>query len=207
MYEEFKRQLNRVAETQYYLRPQLIGALKSQILTEPAKKIIGNHTSYADYWTASLSDKFFDMATMNRLGTSIEGCLKWYYMMKKGYANNVQLRADPHWKKNIFQRVQTWQPDGVLSLYGNQLAFDLTTIKELAAIQEMMMHRHLYTHSSGLLDDEYLKRIKQITGQDILVMHPEIAKSYPNQDTYWFEPLDRLAQFIELARKFFGQFP
>ena len=41
------------------------------------------------------------------------------------------------------------------------------------------MHRQLYAHNSGLLDDEYIDNIRQITGEDIRT-HPSLAQSnYP----------------------------
>jgi hypothetical protein len=111
-------------------------------------------------------------------------------MEKKGHTNILALKADPNYQSNIFQRVQTWQSNGVITLYQTELNYELTKNSELSTIQEAMMHRHLYAHNSGLVDDDYIDKIKQITGHN-LATDPRIAASYPNDDTYWFEPLNR----------------
>lgn len=207
MHAEFNGQINRVAETHFYLRPVLIKALKGQLLTDDARKCIGKDLgNYAELWEATFSDRFFDMATMIRLGSVIEGCLKWYYMSKKGHTNIPQLEADPAYKPNIFQRVQSGQSKSAITLYSQQLGIDLTTNLHLRPMQEAMMHRHLYAHNPGLVDADYIKKIKRITGQDLTAM-PQIAQSFPNDDTYWFEPLRKLPHFIEEARSFFRAFP
>jgi hypothetical protein len=104
---------------------------------------------------------------MIRLGTAIELGLREYYMDRKGHSTLAELRSDPRYEKNIFQQVQSWQPHGVIVLYKNEIEYDLTGNPHLQSIQETMMHRHLYAHNSGLLDDEYIDRIQRITGEDI----------------------------------------
>jgi hypothetical protein len=84
--------------------------------------------------------------------------------------------------------------------------YDLTTNPELSAIQEAMMHRHLYAHNSGLVDDDYIDKLRRITGHD-LASDSRISASYPNDDTYWFEPLKSLNTLIESTRRFFRAFP
>lgn len=205
MKDYFKREINRVAEVHFLLRPVLSNSLKQQVITDEGRKIVGNFQTYKDLWIASFSDRFFDMATMIRLGSVIEGCLKTYYMYKKGYTNVLQLKADPKYEHNIFQRVQSWQRNGVITLYKNELGYDLSTNLHLVSIQEAMMHRHLYAHNSGIIDDDYISKIQKITGQNIKMI-PEIAKNYPTNDTYWFEPLKRLNYFIEESRSFLSDF-
>lgn len=207
MYPEFKRQINRVAETAFSIRPIMKSALKNQILTDDTRKYLGHDfKNYLEFWEASYSDRFFDMSTLIRLGSAIEGCLKWYYMNRKGYANIPELKNDSSYRINIFQRVQTFQNDGVINLYMKELNFDLRNIPELNLIQEAMQNRHLYAHNSGIIDDDYVDKIKRITGYDLL-SNPDITQSYPLQDTYWFEPLKRIPDFIEGTRRFFKAFP
>lgn len=206
MNEFFQREINRVAEVHFFLRPVLSRALSEHVLTDEGKEFVGDYANYQQLWTASFGDRFFDMATAIRLGSAIEACLKLYYMEKKGHLNIPALKADPKYQQNIFQRVQSWQSNGVIALYQTELSHDLTTIPELAAIQEAMLHRHLYAHNSGLVDEDYIDRIKQITGQD-LALDPRISATYPNDDTYWFEPLKRLNTLIESTRRFFRAFP
>ncbi len=206
MKEMFLREVNRVAEVHFYLRPLLSSALKKQLINFDVKNIVGDYENYYEFWHGSYSDRFFDMATMIRLGTVIEICLKYYYMARKGHTNIVDLNADPNYKKNIFQRIQSYQPNGALKVYRDVLGYDLTSNPHLKSMQETMMHRHLYAHNAGLLDDEYIDNIKKITGV-ALTSDPNIGASYPHQDTYWFEPLKNLNLFIEEARRFFAQFP
>ncbi len=207
MHSHFKHQLNRAAETHFCLRPALVKALEQFLLSDDTRMYLGrNYANYAELWTAENSDKFFDMATMIRFGSAIEGCLKWYYMLKKGYANNLQLKDDPAYDLGIFQRVQKSQKNGVIRLYRKELGYNLVTNPHLSSIQETMIHRHLYAHNSGLLDDCYIKKLKKVTGQ-ALSKDPRISQSYPAEDLYWFEPLKRLPHLIEEARRFFDAFP
>jgi len=206
MNDYFHQEINRVAEVHFSIRPVLVRALRQQYITDEGRKWVGNFENYYDLWTATFSDKFFDMATAIRLGSVIENSLKRYYMDKKGYINISQLKTDPNYRRGIFQQVQSDQNKGVIWLYNEADIYDLSTNQHLVSIQEAMMHRHLYAHNSGIIDDDYIDKIKKITGQDIKTL-PEIAASYPTNDTYWFEPLRRLNDFIEEARRFFNLFP
>jgi hypothetical protein len=203
-----QNEINGVAQIHFYIRCVIEASLRSTTITPEGKAIVGEYNTALDHWRGTFADKFFDMSTTIRLGTAIEICLRTYYMDRKSYATLIDLRNDARYKKGIFQRVQNWQgANGVISLYRSEIGYDLTTNSHLLAIQEAMMHRHLYAHNSGLLDDEYIDKIQQITGEDIRT-HPSLAQSnYPADDVYWFEPLDRLNVHIEEARRFFRQFP
>jgi hypothetical protein len=206
MNDYFHQEINRVAEVHFFIRPVLVRALRQQSITDEGRKLVGNFENYYGLWTASFSDNFFDMATAIRLGSVIENCLKKYYMDQKGYITISQLKTDRNYKRGIFQQVQSDQRKGVIWLYNEAGIYDLSTNKHLVSIQEAMMHRHLYAHNSGIIDDDYIDKIEKITGQDIKAL-PQIAASYPTNDTYWFEPLTRLNDFIEEARRFFSLFP
>lgn len=200
-------EVNGVAEVQFYVKPNLNRALQAQTISPAGQMMVGNHATMYDYWQARHGDKFFDMSTVTHLGTVIENNLKRYYMEKKGHSTLSDLRTDPHFSKGIFQRVQSWQNNGVVQLYNDELGYDLNGNPHLPSIQEVMMHRHLYAHNSGLLDDEYIDNIRTITGQDITTLSSFKSLPYPKEDTYWFEPLQRLSEFIEETRRFFRQFP
>lgn len=206
MKDYIKTELNRVAETQFFLRPVLEKALQNNIVTEEGKKYCANCDNYHQFWQLTHGHSFFDMGTFIRLGSAIEKCFKYYYMGNKGYKTNTELLADPNYAQNIFQRIQSWQNNGVRNLFISQLSYDIRQIPELSTIQEAMMHRHLYAHNSGLIDDTYLDRIQQITGID-LRNEDEIKNQYPSNDVYWFKPLKELSKYIEGARKFFSQLP
>jgi hypothetical protein len=166
--EVLQVEINRVAEVHFYVKPVLNRALQAHTITSAGKMMIGEYDSMYEYWQARHGDKWFDMSTVIRLGTAIENNLKRYYMEKKGHATLADLRHDPRFDKGIFQRVQSWQTNGVLQLYNEELSFDLRSNPHLPSAQELMMHRHLYAHNSGLLDDEYIDRIQTITGQDMV---------------------------------------
>ena len=202
-----KNRINKVAETQFFLRPYLVSLLKKTKITNKSRKVVGDYNTYYDYWHGSFNDRFFDMGTFIRLGSEIELCLRQYYMDKKGYNNLLELHQDSNYKKGIFQRVQNWQKKGLINLYKKELGYDLKTNKELIKIQEIMIHRHLYAHNSGLVDNDYLKGIKNITGHDLKQEVKIIKTTYPEDDVYYFEPLKRLGEFIEDCKRFFSNFP
>lgn len=165
-----------------------------------------NYQNSYEEWMGTMSDKFFDMGTLIRLGTAIEQNLKHYYMDKKGHQNRATLHADPKYRQNMFQQIMPWHNNGALRIYREELSYDLTANQYLKSVQELMLHRHLYAHNSGLIDDEYIKRLKLLTGLD-LMQRPEVTRQYPADDLYWFEPLKRLNDFIEETRRFFRVFP
>lgn len=204
--QKLAAELNRVAEAQFYLRPLLSNSLKNQLLTPAAKNQLGNFQNYFEYWEATFGSQFYDMSVMVRLGTIIENCLKYYYMDKKGHQTSASLRADPKYKRNIFQQIQSWNGNNsAISLYSSKLNINLTANSHFASVQEAMLHRHLYAHNSGLVDDDYILHLKQLTGTDI-TSHPGM-QGYPNEDIYWFEPLQKIPEFIEEARRFFTALP
>jgi hypothetical protein len=206
--DRLENEINEVAQIHFYIRRVIEAGLKNIMITPEGKAIVGEYNTELARWRGTFADKFFDMSTIIRLGTAIEICLRTYYMDRKSYSTLIDLRSDARYEKGIFQRVQNWQgANGVISLYRGEIGYDLTTNSHLPAIQEAMMHRHLYAHNSWLLDDEYIDKIRQITGEDIRA-HPSLAQAnYPADDVYWFEPLKRLNVHIEEARRFFRQFP
>ncbi|MFC1464519.1 MAG: hypothetical protein ACFLMY_06700 [Candidatus Brachytrichaceae bacterium NZ_4S206] len=198
--------IERVAETHYMIRPVLKVALTNQVLMPEGKRMFPNCSTYWDVWTQRLSDRFFDMGTLIRAAASVETTLRDYYMLKKGHQNLTQLRQDPQYKQNIFQRLMPWNSkDGAIPLLLT-VGVDLTALPELPTLQELMLHRHLYAHNLGVIDDQYIDRLKKLTGRDLLT-DPTISTSYPAQDVVWFEPLGRINDFIEAVRRFFRQLP
>lgn len=204
--QKISNEINRVAETQFFLRPLLKNNLKNQVLTASGKAQIGNFDNYREYWEATFGRHFFDMSVVIRLGSALENGLKHYYMDKNGHQSLSDLRVDPSYKQNIFQRIQPWNGnDSAIVLYQTELSIDLTQNAHLASVQEAMLHRHLYAHNSGLIDDQYIQRLCTLTGTD-LNNDPRIQQ-YPSEDVYWFAPLDNLSGFIEETRRFFEALP
>lgn len=199
--------LERVAETRFMIRPTLNSALKRSILTPEGQAMSPGCNTYFDVWTKSYSDKFFDTGTLIRAAASVETSLRDYYAQhKKGHTNLSQLRQDPSYKKNIFQRIIPWHGnDGAIALL-KTVNIDITVIPELSTVQELVLHRHLYAHNLGVIDDEYIKSLKRLRAVD-LQADPTVAAQYPGQDVFWFEPLGRLPTFIEAVRSFVRALP
>lgn len=196
-------QIELIATTQFAIKPILINRLKTQVILPEGKPAFGNYDNFYDYWSGSQNEDFFDMGTFIRLGSVIESNLKCYYMYKKGLSNLLQLKADPSYKQNIFQRILTGQ-DG-LKMYKDELLLDLEANPHLKKIQEIMINRHLYAHNSGLLDEKYIQQLKDLTGEDLMML-PEINAHFPNEDIYWFKPLRNLPEYIEESRGFFSHY-
>lgn len=193
--------LERVAETHFYIRPVLASALKNHILAAEGQKHFPGCTNYHEAWTKFFSDKYFDMGSLIRAAASVETGLRDYYVQKKGYANLTQLRADPQYKQNIFQRIMPWNnKDGAIALF-KSIGVDLTAMQAFLVVQELMLHRHLYAHNAGVIDAKYIVDLKKLKGQDIS-KNPGVQNVFPAQDVVWFEPLARLNLFIEGARSF-----
>ena len=198
--------IERVAETHFMIRPVLKSALTKQVLMPEGKNMFPNCETYWDVWIQRLSDKFFDMGTLIRAAASVETSLRDYYVLKKGHLNLTQLRQDPKYKQNIFQRIMPWHgSDGAIPLLMT-VEVDLKALTELPVLQELMLHRHLYAHNLGVIDDQYIDKLKKLTGRDLLA-DPTISSSYPAQDVVWFEPLSRNNSFIEATRSFFRKLP
>lgn len=188
------------------IRPTLNSALRKTVLTADGQALSPGCCTYLDVWTKSHSDKYFDMGTLIRAAASIETSLRDYYSQRKGHVNLSQLRQDPNYKKNIFQRVMPWHGiDGAIALL-KTVGVDLTAATAMPIVQELVLHRHLYAHNLGVIDGEYIKNFKRLTSTDLL-MNPLVAAEYPANDVVWFEPLNRISIFIEAARSFLRDLP
>jgi len=198
--------LERVADTHFVIRPTLSSALKKSAITAEGQALYPGCSTYFDVWTKRHSDKFFDMGTLIRAAASVETALRDYYVLKKGHLNLSQLRQDPNYKKNIFQRVMPWHGNnGAIALL-KMVNVDITVIPELPTIQELVLHRHLYAHNLGVIDDDYINNLKRLTSVDIQT-DATVAAEYPANDVFWFEPLSRLPVFIEAVRTFLRALP
>lgn len=191
--------LELTAEMQYMIMPTLRNALKSQILFEEGKRLFPDAENYEDVWKSRFGDRFLNMSTLIRVASSIENILRDYYMYKKGHRNLIDLKSDSKYKQGVFQRIMPWG-EGAIQLLSS-LGIDLTIKKDWKIMQEIMLHRHLYTHNSGLLDEKYISELKALTGLD-LTEDKSISALYPAQDVYYFAPLENLGQFIEAGRRF-----
>jgi hypothetical protein len=191
--------VERSAETHYFLRRQLINVLDGITVPPEARKHTLGCVTYGDYWRESFGDRFFDMTTIIRLGTGIEAELRDYHRQARS-ANASALRKD---QLGIFQRLV--DPADLAALLHSDCGYDLYANAHLGAVQELMVHRHLYAHRSGVPDDKYVADVLRLTGVDLL---PNLqAAGYSDTDIYWFAPLNDLPRFIEAARAFVADLP
>lgn len=190
------------AETHYMIRPALERGLGSVKLVGEGKRLHPNCENFRDLWVERLGDRFFDMSTLIRVATGVETGLRDYYVEAKGYENLTELRQDPEFQAGMFQRILPWQrQNGVIGLF-EQLGVDLESKPNFSVIQELMLHRHLYAHGMGILDDKYIENLKRLNSVDLLA-DPIITNKYPAEDVYYFAPLRDINRFIEGSRKFF----
>jgi len=203
-----KNRIGRIKETHFFLRPAIVSALKNP-LNPQARRLFLDSESYHEFWTKTFGDKFYDMGTFVRLGSEIEICLRDYYMEKKGYKNLTELCADPRYKKGIFQRILPWQTSSTdaISLFKDELGYNLNTNPHFITIQELMLLRHLYAHNTGIIDDQFIKGYKDLKGEDVTLIPALGGGSYPDVDVYFFKPLNNLNDFINRTEKFFIEFP
>jgi hypothetical protein len=192
-------------EHQFMLRPILVNALRSQIITDEGRKFMGcPYANYLEYWEAAFGDKFFDMPTMVRLGTAIESGLRDYYrhtMDARGEAL-PDLTKPP--MKTIFQRLDG-KGQTAVTCFRDDLSYNLATNPHFQEAREVMVHRHLYAHRTGLLDDKYISDLLRVTDENI---RPALAGSgYPEVEVYWWKPLAKLDRYIEDITRFLKSLP
>lgn len=199
------RPVNGVAEVQFFLRHQLRNVLESQVFsdTDHVRRFVGDSKNWLEFWEGQSGQQFFDMATLVRLATTVETLLRDYYRTCLGHPSISALA--PRGGRGVFQRLLPWSKQNVIDLYIADLGVDLTENPELRRSQELMVSRHLYGHSSGLVTEEYLGNWKRLTGEDLRGNFQ--LSSYPEEDVYWFRPLEELNDFIEDVRRFFRWFP
>lgn len=188
--------IERAAETQFYIRPAIFKALRNQQLQPAAKGIVGNHETYFEMWEAGFGDKFFDMATLIRLATGIENGLRQFHSSFKSLST----------QRGFYQRIVRDTDSATLAtkLLGD-CGYDVRTSPSWRRMREIMLHRHLYAHRSGVVDEQYIDDLKDLTAVDI---RPDLQQhGYPQEDVCWFRPLAQLDSYIEDARKFFSDLP
>lgn len=194
--------LELAAETHFYFKPLLEKALKNQFLTDDARDHLGqNWATDFERWEGNYSRHFFDMTTMIRLGAAVETSLRDCFMRSKGYATKAELETDPNYRMGAFQRIAAKQnricdAAGLLSSIG----IDLESMPFLLEARKVMLHRHLYSHSVGVIDQKYVDDWLELTGED-LAANP-LLNGYRQVDTFWFGPLSKLTDNINDLRNF-----
>ncbi|MBK5232094.1 MAG: hypothetical protein JJE13_03820 [Thermoleophilia bacterium] len=199
----WERQVNLVAEVQFYLRFQLRNTLKSQTFAghDSLRPFVGDADHYLEYWEQQLGQRFFDMGTFLRLATTVEMLLRDYYRVGMGLSSTTRIDV----QRGTFQRVFPWSENNLMECFRRDIVLDLDENPAIGRIRLLVAHRHLYAHSSGLISDIYISNIKRLTGID-LTEDPGLV-GYPDKDSFYFTPLDELDAFVEDVRRFFRFFP
>jgi len=204
--DQMAEKVNMVAEIHFSIYPQLKSKLRKTHITDAGMKMTSGASTYLEWWTNRFGDKFFEMATFVRLGSVTEAAFRDYYMDRKGIDNLVDLKADPAYKQGVFQRVISGGST-LQVLYKEQLGIDIESFSEFSSVREFFVHRHLYAHNSGLLDEKYLANLDAVGGQPKPSPATLVSLGYPSQDAYWFKPLSNLNKYIEDFRRLFRQLP
>ncbi|AUJ69771.1 MULTISPECIES: hypothetical protein [unclassified Pseudoalteromonas] len=200
----YKNHFKRIRESEYFIRRKIEQTLKAIQFDEEIKEIAGNHDTYFDMWQATYGDKFYDMTTIVRLGTTIEMCLKDYYQSRKGFSSRKELKDHINSKQNIFQQVFPWHNQGILTKIESEFQVELFQIPQLKIMQETMLFRHLYAHNSGLLDKKFVDDYKRLSNIDLSSSSSEY-RDYEIEDYFYFEPLKKVSHFIDGTEKFFDK--
>ena len=189
-------EVERIAETHFGLRPLLLRVMEGQLISEEMQgQLPVRAANYREYWEGTYSDRWFDMATIMRLGTAIETGLRdsFYRVAPAGE------RVD----RGLFQRLVT--PGEIEIAFQTKCSVDLSAIPQWITMRQIMVHRHLFAHRGGLVDDDYLAQHSMVCGVDIRADVELLG--YPEKDVFWFRPLKDIPYYIEAARAFFGQVP
>ena len=166
-----------IAETHYAIRTLLKSRLQQQwvdldVIAAATGRPGHGKIDYWTWWTQRQGDRFFDMGSLIRLAAGLETGLRDYLSRKKEFSNLNGLRqflaTNARWKGAVFQRIQPWHvADGVRSLLAQELGYDLITNSDLRDMQELMLHRHLYAHRAGVLDDQYIDDWQKLTTENL----------------------------------------
>lgn len=76
----------------------------------------------------------------------------------------------------------------------------LNQATKVQAAREAMLHRHLYAHNIGVIDDQYIDHWARLTGENLTTTVS--SSGYPANDCYWFRPLDSITSYINDLRRF-----
>lgn len=194
-------EVRRVAEAFWHLRPVLVRALQSFSLTAEARTALGTDArTYYELWQETFADKWYDMATIIRLGTAIEiGLSDAYLALVKRQGNDGTELVTPSGGSAMFQRLI--EPTKLLESFQTDCGVNLAGLPGWDKIRELMLHRHLYVHRGGRVDERYIKRLHELAGQDI---RPQLVDAgYPAEEVYWFAPLRGISEYIEHVSRFF----
>src|SRR5262245_739915 len=125
-----------ITEQHYFLRPVLEKQLKEFTVNPDVRSQFGDYDTYYEFWKASCGDRFFDMATMIRLGSAIESGLRDYYVRRTGGTSH----ATGDLARGVFQRIlDTPSMDGAVKYYRQNIGYELPNNPHYQAVCEAML--------------------------------------------------------------------
>ena len=150
-------EVERVAESQYLIRPILVKALESRTITPEGQAHLSvAATNMLELWQSTFADRWYDMVAVVRLGTAIETGLRDVHTRTAAGGAKMD--------RGLFQRLV--DPRAIEKAF-SAISIDLAVDPEWLTMREIMLHRHLYAHRAGVPDDEYLDGHLAVTGRDI----------------------------------------
>lgn len=214
--------VQRVAIAELNMLPMLKSALHRTILSEEGKKLFGEQfKNLLQVYESNFSLAFLRIGNFIRLGTELENFTRAYYMEKQGLTSRSSLKA--HLQKlkyppAIFQRVlpsiKEKNDPTLMELYQKELNIDLKEISKFRSIQEYFVHRHLYTHQNGFVDEIYLEHLEKILGVEerqrveTAILKTLKTTTIDDSEVFWFYPIHkRFAPLILDSKEFILQLP
>jgi hypothetical protein len=96
------------------------------------------------------------MGNFIRLGGEIEIFFQQYYGERKGIPWRSKSCANP-----VFQKVLMNEKKKIplVEYFKKHLSVDISKLPKFVSIQRYFVDRHLYTHQTGLADEQYLKQV------------------------------------------------
>ncbi len=196
----------RITSHHNLFRFEMVKAFKGFVINPNARELLGGSTTLHEYWVGTRSDIYFDMGTFVRLGSETEGAFRDYYMFSLKLPNLNELKSSLPKAGPVFQRVKSG--DTLQKLYLKDLKINLEEFPEFALIKEFVIHRHLYAHNSGYLDEQFFKDMKEYCEIDLLANDPEFSElGWPTKDLVYTSPLRRIGEFSTAISSLFKKLP
>ncbi|MFC1745071.1 hypothetical protein ACFL35_13845 [Candidatus Riflebacteria bacterium] len=176
-----------------------------------------NHSEANNVYEFCESDDsmvFMKVGNFLRFGSEIEFFFQEYFMEKQNITDEKDLKEhlkslNPGYSGNIFYRVLPGNNPGIktlMELYQTELKINLYSYPEFAAVQEYYIHRHFFTHRTGIVDRKYLKNIEFVLGKkkrkeiESSIAKKSANKKYNTARVLWFGPVEGKDYFNILNR-------
>ncbi len=195
MKENILASLSCINTVENMIRPVLVNALKANIILPGMEAFAGGASNLYELWVNDFGDRFFQMGNFIRLGSEMEKGFREFYLEQKGCSSLAALDQDKAIKQGVFQKLNG--KNTLQNLYRAELGIALEAIPEFQTFKEFMISRHLYTHTSGLLNEKYLAGWLNQTGEELRSDPVLQSTSYPQEDVYWFRPLGKLNEYYQ----------